>query len=371
MKELPISIYHVCAYYPPHIGGMERVVAELAVRLARHGNPVTVLTSSVGSGKTADDAAIPGLCVRRLCGFEFAHTPIMPTLLWNLLAAPRRSIFHLHLAQAYAPECVWLAAKIRAIPYVVHYHLDVERSGRLGFAFDWWKRLIQPRIMQDASAIITLTPLQRELVIERYRIAPERVASISNGIDERFFEIGRARNGYQTPSRLLYVGRLTIQKRADRLIDALRYIRSDVQLAIVGDGEDRSALELRAKSNGLANIAFRGVLHGSDLLAAYRDADIFVIASDKEGMPLSVLEAMAAGLPVIGSDVLGLSELIKDAGILVPEPSGESFARAIDEALTAPARLQALSSMSRAKVAHLSWDQTARDVRALYRRILV
>src|SRR5258708_38502773 len=88
-------------------------------------------------------------------------------------------------------------------------------------------------------------------------------------------------------------------------------------LTIVGDGEDREKLETLTKDLNLKNVTFEGKKYGEQLQEYYKNADVFVICSDQEGMPLVVLEAMAAGLPIIGSDVAGIHELVEGSGILV------------------------------------------------------
>jgi glycosyltransferase involved in cell wall biosynthesis len=281
-------IVHISAYYPPHLGGLERVAQETVEQLARDGYQTTVLTSRIGA-KGLVPPPVSNLEVKRLFAFEFAHTPCMPTLLWHLLRVRSPKVFHLHLAQAYVPEMVWLASKIRKVPYIVHFHLDVEPSGALGFIFVLWKKWIQTRVMKDAAHVITLSPDQTTLVRERYALPEERVTCISNGVGAAFLAIGSATRQPHSPLRLLFVGRFSVQKRVDRLLSALAHVTTPVELCLVGDGEDRSTLERMVAERGLQNVTFRGALYGRDLLDAYRDADVFVIASEREGMPLVIL----------------------------------------------------------------------------------
>ena len=337
------SIIQVAAYYPPHLGGLERVTQEIAEQLGRDGYNVTVLTSNVGAKNLPRVEYLSHLVIKRLRAFYFAHTAFIPSLFWQLLRVRKPAVIHLHLAQAYVPEMVWLVAKLRGIPYVVHFHLDVERSGRLGFIFDWWKRCVQPLIIKDAVFVITLSHDQTKLVLERYRKSSNQVIYIGNGVGKQFLEIGKTKRVFHNPLRLLFVGRLSIQKRIDRIIEALSFIKVPVTLTVVGDGEERVELENCATKLGLKNIIFLGALKGVALLEAYRQADVFVLPSDREGMPLAILEAMATGLPIVGSNVIGIHELVKDVGVLVDNPSGETFAEALTNLWNEPARLQELS----------------------------
>lgn len=365
-----INIVHISSYYPPYLGGLERVVQEVSEQLARNSHSVTVLTSNIGAKSASRIETKTNLIIKRLWSFEFAHTAIIPGLFWQLLRIRKPVIFHLHLAQAFVPEMVWLASKLRRIPYVVHFHLDVEKSGKFGFIFDLWKKWVQPVIIKDASMIITLSPEQSKIIENRYHKPASQITFISNGVGEQFLEIGKEKRIFHKPLKLLFVGRLSVQKRPERLVEAMPLIKSDVVLDIVGDGEDRVKLESLVAKLGIKNITFRGRLDGDKLLDAYRNADVFVLPSDREGMPLVLLEAMATGLPIMGSDVLGIHELIEGVGILVKDPSPQNFARAIDELASNPERLQELSRKSLEKAQQHSWKKLVEKLEEVYRKVI-
>jgi glycosyltransferase involved in cell wall biosynthesis len=365
MKDTHLTVVQISAYYPPHLGGLERVTQEISEQLARDGFNTLVLTSSIDAGGTKL-VKKHNLTIKHLFSFEFAHTVIMPTLLFQLLTVKKPAVFHLHLSQVFVPEMVWIASLLRGIPYVVHFHLDVEPSGRLGFIFVWWKRWIQPIIIKSASHIVTLSPDQTMLIHTRYAKPLSQISCIGNGVSDTFLQAGDVKREFHTPTRLLFVGRLAVQKRPERLIEALSRMAIPATLTIVGDGEDREKLEQLVHDKNLRNVEFRGALFGEQLLQAYKDADVFVLPSDKEGMPLVALEAMATGLPIVGSDVLGITELIKDTGVLVENPSGESFAKAIDALHIFPGRLQELSVASFQRAKQFSWTALATSLEELY-----
>jgi glycosyltransferase involved in cell wall biosynthesis len=367
--DQPTNIIQISAHYPPHLGGLERVTEEIAKHLASSGHSVTVISSDVGAKNAPRMEISANLTVKRLRSFEFAHTPFIPGLLWQLLRVEKPAIFHLHLAQAYTPEMVWLASKIRRIPYVVHFHLDVEPSGKFGFIFVWWKRWVQPVIIKDAAQVITLSPDQSILIQTRYHKPNDQIIFIGNGVAEKFLELGRVKRTFHAPLRLLFVGRLALQKRVDRLVEAMALIESGITLDIVGDGEDRTKLETLAAQNNSGNIRFHGRLEGAGLLNIYRNSDIFVLPSDREGMPLVLLEAMATGLPIIGSDVIGINELIRDVGILVKNPSPITFAEAIKKISHEPQELRALSSASFKKAEEFSWEKLVKKLEIVYKDI--
>lgn len=369
-KIIPSHIIaHVTGYYPPHIGGVERVAKMAATRLAENGYGIIVITSNQGSDKKYRDIEY-NPAIKRLRSFEFAHTPLAPLLPYHLLKLPQNTIIHLHMTQAYYPEIVLLTSKLRHLPYVVHFHLDVEPSGKLGPFFLLYKKILWNRILNSANKVIVCSPNQRKLVCKKFGIKRRKIVVIPNGVDNSFFSSNRDES-LTDKFRLLFVGRLTIQKRADRLIEAMSKISVPAHLTIIGDGEERKNLENFAKSLGLQNISFEGIKNDQEMQEYHRNHDALLISSEKEGGTVLVaLEAMAAGLPVIGSNVFGVRDLLKDTGILVNEPFAENFAKVIDELWKKPEILKELSRRSKEKVKNYTWDIFSNKLEKVYKEIL-
>ena len=146
-------------------------------------------------------------------------------------------------------------------------------------------------------------------------------------------------------------------------------IKEDVELTIVGDGEDRDKLEFLADNVAGGRVRFVGEKKPEELRRYYNDADIFVIPSDKEGMPIAVLEAMSAGIPVMGSNVLGIRELVSGVGILVNNPSPKTFAKEISKLLNDKEKIKVLSERSIKKANKYSWENSVDKLSTLYKNI--
>ena len=355
-------LVHVAGYYPPHLGGMEQVVRAAAEGLAARGNSVLVLTSD-GGGSSPGTSQASCLTVKRLRSRDIAHTPIAPALISELFRLPKPAIVHLHLGLAFYPELVWLACRVRRIPYVLHFHGDLGPSGPLGALFVLYKATILRGVMRGADRIVVFSDEQRRFIYEQYRVALNRIAIIPNGVSPEFFLPVREQ---RLPHHLLYVGRLSVQKRVDRLLAAIDLMTHQVQLTIVGGGEDEAALRQQVMDLKLANVTFAGVLTGPALLEQYASADVFVLASDREGMPLVLLEAMAAGLPIVGTNVVGIQELIKGVGVLVDDPVPQQLAAALDELLDHPESVAKLGRQSVAKAHDFSWPKSLGQFEQLY-----
>ncbi len=364
------AITHIIGYYPPHLGGSEKVAEALSEMLAARGYGVRVLTSDAGSHDSRQIKKSPSsLDVRRLKSFEFAHTPFMPALLFQLLRLPRRTgVLHLHIAQAYYPELVWLTSKIRRMPYIAHFHLDVQPSGRFGKLYVVYKATVLKFVIAHATRVVVFSEEQKLLIIDKFGVSADKIAIIPNGVGDEYF-MPVKRDYRKSAHNLLYVGRLSPQKRVHILIEALAQMNSNVTLTIVGDGETYGELKALVGRLRLTNVRFEGRKDASELRQYLREADAFIVASEVEGMPLSVLEAMAAGLPVIAARVPGLTELVRNVGIVVDNPSGSTFAKTLDELLPQSQEMVRLSSQSSAAAINYTWDRVTDSIEALYREV--
>lgn len=363
-----MKVVQVAAYYVPHVGGVEYCCENLSRELAARGHDVTVLTSTVGAGRPRVERT-GRLAVRYLRGVEFAHTPVIPGLAAALLRVDRRALIHLHLSHVYTELLVLVLTRLRRMPYVAHFHMDVDVSGPLGFAFRWYKRALLPLVIRGAAAVVTLSEEQRDLVVRRYRARPEDVVVIPNGVGDVHLRRWRSRSA--APAELLFVGRFARQKNLPRLLRALPLMRHRVHLTLVGDGE--RAGEVRALADELDlgdQVTFLGRRDPEDLPSVYDSADVLVLPSDREGMPLVLLEAMANGLPVVASDVQGLREFVGPTGVLVGDPSPQTFAAALDSLVEEPERMPDLSARSRAFAESHAWSRLVRDVEDLYEEVL-
>ncbi|MGW7437113.1 glycosyltransferase family 4 protein [Streptomyces sp. NPDC054849] len=373
------TVLQISPYYPPHLGGLERVVLHLSRRLAER-HDVRVVTTGLGSGGAPRRALEDGVAVRRHRAVEVAHTAIAPGMLLSLLTAPRGSVLHAHCAHALLPEAVALTARLRRQPFLLHFHLDVDASGRLGGLLPAYKKHVFGRVARAAAAVIVLTGEQARFVQDAYRVPASRVHVVPNGVGPEFFRpAGSAASdpaalpaasdvAVPRPLELLYVGRLSAQKNVARLLDAMSLVRAPVRLRIVGDGELGGELRARAARLGLdAHVEFTGPLHGEELLAAYWGADAFVLPSDREGMPLVALEAMASRLPVLATDVPGNTELLGGVGLLAaPEPA--ALAAAVDRLAAEPELRRELAERSAERARRHTWEEVAQQVEHVYRR---
>jgi glycosyltransferase involved in cell wall biosynthesis len=214
----------------------------------------------------------------------------------------------------------------------------------------------------------------------RERVDPGRIDVIPTGIDLARFEprprdhAFRTAHGLGDEPLLVCVGRLDRYKGHDHLIEAfaaLARARPRARLLLVGDGRFRDVLTATAQRAGLGDrVCFAGAL--GDVRPALAAADVFVQASDEEGLPGAVLEAMAMGLPVVATDVGGTREAVDDGvtGLLVPARDAAALAAAVLRLLDDPGLAARFASFARKRAAEeFSSERELALTEDVYRRL--
>ncbi len=367
MAKITLSptIVQVVSYYPPHLGGMENCAAHIAEGLVDKGYAVLVYTSDRGHVQSAVNNSKSQ--VHYLKSIEFAHTPIIFSLFFRLLALPRHSLIHLHVAQAFSPEIVYLISKVRRIPYIAHVHMDVDPSGPYGFLLEFYKKLFLKWVLKSAAKIICLSDANKKFIAAKYGLPLESIVVISNGVAETYF-VGKKMSS-QTIPHILFVGRLVPQKNLALLIEAVAQMQTSVFLDIVGEGELRKNIEALIQKHQLKNIQLHGKKTGKELLELYQSADIFVLPSLKEGISLSMLEALAAGLPVIASDSPEIRPILGECGILIQDPTAKNYAKALDAVLSDEDTMRKLGTLSIQKARSYSWENVLNSIEDVYKQV--
>jgi glycosyltransferase involved in cell wall biosynthesis len=198
-----------------------------------------------------------------------------------------------------------------------------------------------------AECDIIVTMGTKAAVFMRERGVKSEIHVIPGGLDAREY----APSGRVPTRDVVFVGRLAPIKRLDLLLGAIALARRnhpDISVAIVGDGPLRAPLERMASDLGLAaNVVFEG--HRSDVSNVLAEARIFVLTSDTEGVSLSVMEALACGVPAVVSNVGDLADIVVDGqnGFLVNERTPEAFAARISEMLSDEPRRQRFAREAR------------------------
>ncbi len=223
--------------------------------------------------------------------------------------------------------------------------------------------------------VVTVSSALRRTVARRYPAQAHKLVMIPNGVDGTLLSL-RPRGGGDG-IRLLTIGSLIARKGVDQVLVALSQLPGSpgVELTIIGDGPERTALESLAISLNLASqVRFAGGVPPDQVPRHLERADIFILASHSEGRPNVVLEAMAAGLPVIATHIEGTDELIEDGetGLLFEPGRPNQLARRIATLVENPELRKRLGTAARQFIIdnRLSWQETARFYAGLYRELV-
>jgi glycosyltransferase involved in cell wall biosynthesis len=350
-----MRILIVTEQYLPMVGGVATVTHNLSQDLAAAGHAVRVVAPSESlHNERAQDGPVT---VRRYPSFEWpsydglriAFPPVAP--LRRLFARFRPEVVHLHSPIVLGNVAQFLAAG-RHVPVVATNHYMPENMSPalstdplLGKSFDTLAYSYLVSFYNRCDYVTAPTAYALALLREHGLETPGR--PISNGIDLAAFaprtrdEALRRRLGLPADRPLiLYVGRLSEEKRVAVLLDALTQVRAPAHLVIGGAGPE--AEELRQRANDLElteRVTFLGRVPDDELVPLYRLADIFAMPSTAELQSLSALEALAVGLPVVAANAGALPELVRDGvnGLLfAPEDSAELGER-LTQLVTHPA----------------------------------
>jgi glycogen synthase len=154
------------------------------------------------------------------------------------------------------------------------------------------------------------------------------------------------------------------------LLAAVPLLRRAAAVVLVGDGPLRPALERQAARLGPGRVRFQGFVPHAEVPAWLAAADVLVLPSVYEELGSVLLEAMAAGLPVVASEVGGIPDALGPAGLLVPPGDPAALAAAVDQVLEDPALAAELARAARRRAAACSWDTLAGRVLEVYRAVV-
>jgi glycosyltransferase involved in cell wall biosynthesis len=374
-----------------NMGGPALHVAYLSAGLKERGYETTLVAGSLARGEesmsfVAESLGVPVVTIEQL------HREISPVRdalavvrLARLLRALRPQILHTHTAKAGAIGrlAVLLAAGARP-PIVVHtFHGHVLR-GYFGPLRAHVFRLLERWLARVTTALIAVSPEVRDDLVALGVAPREKFTVIRLGIelDERVGAAGEQGAEMRRvlgvpPGRFVvgWIGRMTAVKRTDDVLLAFRRLRElgvDACLWLVGDGPDRDHVEHRASELGIVRDCFF-LGYQEDVAPFYGAFDAVVLPSGNEGTPVSAIEALAAGRPVVATRVGGVPDVVRDGvdGFLVEAGDVERLAGRLAELAHDPELRRRLGEQGRAHVLpRYSVERLLDDVDRLYRSLL-
>ncbi len=372
--------------YPPMtVGGLSRHVYDLTRFLTRADLEVHVLTPEVEGWpayEVVEGVHVHRIPVLRPDGGEFVHWAFQMNL--ALIDAGRKlfseglrvDLIHAHdwlvsyAARALKQEfCIPLVATIHATEH-----------GRNGGIFTDLQRYIHHlewQLTVEASQVILCSTYMKREVAELFSLSPDKLHVIANGVDP---ELLRAKEAFETNDGgeqiVLFVGRLVREKGVQTLIAAAPLIVAacpEARIAILGKGPELEGLQRLTAESGLAEtVRFYGFVSDEDRNALLHQASAAVFPSLYEPFGIVALEAMAAGTPVVVSDVGGLADVVRhgETGLKMIPDDPQSLAAQVIRLLQQPAEARRYAEAATAELVSYDWNSIARQTTEVYRTVV-
>ncbi|MBC7603732.1 MAG: glycosyltransferase family 4 protein, partial [Ramlibacter sp.] len=256
---------------------------------------------------------------------------------------------------------------------VTHGDIFDRPKGTYDSRLTWFYERVTPPAYKHADLVVALSPhMQHRALAGGAR--PATVALLPNGIAPQELNlddhVSYAHLQANDALEILFAGRLSVEKGVDVLLDAAALLKREgvrFRLKIVGEGPERAALQARVAEQGLGDcVAFIGRVPRERLGKLYQASHVVCVPSRSDPLPTVVLEAMAAGVPVVGSDAGGIPYMIEDGltGIVCASESAQALAQALSRLAGHPEQARAMGNAGRVRaLTEFSWERCGEALR--------
>lgn len=279
---------------------------------------------------------------------------------WQALSAFRPNVIHVHL-QSWIYLLPWIVCHRVKVIYTVH----TSPKG-LFHSWDYW--LIKHLFRNSRFVLVAISDAIAKEAEQAYELPAEKIETVYNPVAfRRFSEAGRIPHD---TFNFVMVARFSDYKNHLLLIDAFSNVcktHANLRLTLAGEGEMLKAAKSRAGELGLQNnVAFPGVVE--DIPSLLAGADAFILPSQVEGLPMTLLEAEAAGLPVIASKVGGMPDIVRENGFLVEVNNQAALENAMSDLVSDPELCSEFGRVSKTIAAEYDVEKVARQYEGLYEK---
>ena len=376
-----MKIAHVCPFYTPAIGGVKQVVYELAQRQLKDGNEVHVYTSDWDKNNRVKkrDEIIEGIHIHR-CYHLFRAVNFVtfwPSVFFKLLGQ-NFDVIHSHIPGHAHAFLAGLVAKIKKIRHVHTPHCPWTEGYRnkLGVYGDYISKYTYiPILFKMVDRVIAITPWEIEFLV-KYGCKRNKITVIPNGMSDIFYKKIKDNDfkkklGISNQGKLvLFFGRLSPVKGIDKLIEVAKEVvkdRKDVYFVFRGPDEGMKSLVERNVGKNI--LLVKETRDKKEIAKTYQASDVYVLPSYREGLPLTLFEAMACGLPVVATPVNGVPYEMKDPenGFLVEYGDVVNLKKRILEILDDKELAKRISKNNKIKAKNYDWDLIYKKTIGLYK----
>lgn len=360
--------------YGSREGGVEVVVTELSRRMAALGHEVTCYDRSgadvmTGESTSSSERFVDGVHIVPVRTIDKKGLAALSSSYFATKRAikDRPDVIHYHAEGPCVPLPLASRAGIRTVATI--HGLDWQRA-KWGKLASMYIKMGEKAAATKADGLIVLSSTAKDYFRSTYGV---EASIIPNGIEAKkplpASEIS-ARWGLQRGSYILYLGRLVPEKRADLLIDAFSRLNTNMRLVIAGGGSDTSGFEasLRQQAASDGRVIFTGFVTGRPLAELYSNAYAYVLPSDVEGMPLSLLEAMSYGRCCVTSDIPECASVLAGSGRTFKHGDANDLLRVLTGLINAPEFTGDLGEAAKSHVlSTYDWDSVVERTLEIYR----
>jgi glycosyltransferase involved in cell wall biosynthesis len=366
-------------------GGTEIAAYNLAVQMAKRGNEIDVFTTSINSKNSIE--IYPHMKIHRnATSFKIASANASFKLIYKPLNYDL-DIVHAHSPIPYSDLPALMYAKRKKVPFLLTYQFDGQETGgsfMRNTGVSIYNKVFINRVLDSAEVIIATTRSYAEEspFLKNYL---DKIVVIPNGINiedvttDLTMEESRIKLDLPLKTKIiLFFGSLVTYKGPDILLKAFKVIKKEypeVKLIFAGRGHMLIELQDMVKKFDLEDdVIFLGFVEEEKKAFYYKSADIFCLPSTNmaESFGIVNLEAMASGIPIVGSDLGGIPDIVKDGenGLLAKPGDQQSLANVLLRLLKDDDLRQKMGNNGRKKVEDYSWDKIAKETENLYKDIL-
>ena len=358
--------------YPDVTGGLEIHAHEMSKMQAHCGNDVTVFTSN-NNNLPAEEFKDGYRIIRYSRIIKIFGNSISSALLIKLVKNRNNfDIIHAHSHLFLSTNLCALMRFIGSSPLIISNHGLMSASAPVWFNKQYLKT-IGKWTLNRADKIICYTHGEKEN-LEKLGIDSKKISVIHNGVDITLFSPSTSEK-IADKKQILWVGRFVTGKGVEYLIEAFTLAHKKIpgtHLVLVGGGPEKPAIEDKIRKLHLqSSVTIMEYLDNDKLPQIYKKSDIFVLPSLMEGVPRTILEAMACGVPVVTTNLPHLVGIIEGAGLVVPPKDPKSLSDAILTILEDASLAEMMGQRGRNRIEQeYSWEDTVGKVLSLYESVI-
>lgn len=391
-----MKILYVCKSLPHSFqGGIQTHVWKLSEYMLQLGHDVTILTA--GSWMKGEKRSeMNGRHIIQIPYLPMRRQPIMPFFLeelsfnaavnrWmskNTYPSSTHQEGHFDLIHLQGRSGFTFPKNKSAIPIITTFHgliaIENEKSHKSGvqkYLHERWASHFEKNALKNSHAVIAVSEEMKAEIMEVLPEISSKISILPNGVDIQKPKSPTPPDLLETkPNTLLFVGRLDRIKGIFKLIEALKNVRSDIQLVMIGDGPERQNLEKAIFTEGVsARVNLLGNLPNETVMAWINQCDALILPSFHETQGIVLLEANTCGKPVIASNINGIKEVVTHGynGFLCNPYNPEHIAETINRLFSDTDLMKKMGENGRQRVVEkYDWVIIAEQTETLYKQVL-